>query len=157
MVASPIQRLGIVGTGVIGAGWTARALARGLDVIATDPHPEAEVRLRASVDNAWPALERIGLAPGADRRRLGFNADLAEAVADADFIQESAPEVIEIKVNLHRRIDAAATLVPLERLALSPQCGFASGASFDQRLTIDQEIAKLNLLVETAGEVWSDA
>ncbi|MFP6743705.1 MAG: L-carnitine dehydrogenase [Alphaproteobacteria bacterium] len=108
MAASPIQRLGIVGTGVIGAGWTARALARGLDVISTDPHPEAEARLRASVDNAWPALERIGLAPGADRRRLGFNADLAEAVADADFIQESAPEVIEIKVDLHRRIDAAA-------------------------------------------------
>ena len=106
-MAADIRRLGVVGTGVIGAGWTARALARGLDVIATDPHPEAEARLRASVDNAWPALERIGLTPGADRGRLRFNADLAEAVADADFIQENAPEVIEIKVDLHRRIDAA--------------------------------------------------
>jgi carnitine 3-dehydrogenase len=108
MAAPDIQRVGIVGTGVIGAGWAARALARGLDVIATDPHPEAEARLRASVDNAWPALERIGLAAGADRGRLSFNADLAEAVAEVDFIQENAPEVIEIKVDLHRRIDAAA-------------------------------------------------
>jgi 5-methyltetrahydropteroyltriglutamate--homocysteine methyltransferase len=71
-------------------------------------------------------------------------------------ISTKTPE-LESKDELKRRIDAAATLVPLERLALSPQCGFASGASFDQRLTIDQEIAKLNLLVETAGEVWSDA
>ena len=64
-----IKRVCVVGTGVIGAGWASRFLANGLDVIATDPHPEAEVRLRASIDNAWPSLERIGLAPGADRGR----------------------------------------------------------------------------------------
>ena len=103
-----VRRLAVVGTGVIGAGWAARALARGLDVVATDPHPEAEARLRASVDNAWPSLRRIGLAPGADRGRLRFTADLADAVAEADYIQESAPEVEDIKIDLHARIDSAA-------------------------------------------------
>ena len=106
--AGDIRRVCVVGTGVIGAGWAARCLAHGLDVIATDPHPEAEARLRASIDNAWPSLERIGLAPGADRGRLRFEPDLESAVAEADFIQENAPEVEDLKIALHARIDAAA-------------------------------------------------
>ena len=103
-----IRRLCVVGTGVIGAGWAARFLARGLDVTATDPHPEAEDRLRASIDNAWPSLRRMGLAAGADRRRLRFEPDLETAVAGADFIQENAPEVEDLKIGLHARIDAVA-------------------------------------------------
>jgi carnitine 3-dehydrogenase len=101
-------RVAIVGTGVIGAGWAARCLARGLDVVATDPAPEAEARLRAAIDNAWPALERVGLADGADRDRLRFVADPAEAVADASFVQESAPERESLKRGLLAEIDAAA-------------------------------------------------
>ena len=103
-----IKRVCVVGTGVIGAGWAARFLASGLDVTATDPHPEAEDRLGAAIDNAWPALLRIGLAPGADRGRLRFEPDLEAAVAEADFIQENAPEVEALKIKLHARIDAAA-------------------------------------------------
>ena len=103
-----IKRVCVVGTGVIGAGWAARFLASGLDVTATDPHPEAEDRLGAAIDNAWPALLRIGLAPGADRGRLRFEPDLEAAVAEADFIQENAPEVEALKIELHARIDAAA-------------------------------------------------
>lgn len=56
--APNIRRVCVVGTGVIGAGWAARCLAHGLDVTATDPRPEAEGRLRASIDNAWPSLVR---------------------------------------------------------------------------------------------------
>jgi carnitine 3-dehydrogenase len=103
-----VRRVAIVGTGVIGAGWAANFLARGLDVAASDPHPQAETRLRAAVDNAWPALERIGLAEGADRARLAFAPSLEEAVADADFIQENAPENEALKIGLLARIDAAA-------------------------------------------------
>ena len=103
-----IRTLCVVGTGVIGAGWAARCLAHGLDVTATDPHPEAENRIRAAIDNAWPSLERIGLAPDADRERLIFEPDLEAAVAGADYIQENAPEVEALKIELHRRIDAAA-------------------------------------------------
>jgi 5-methyltetrahydropteroyltriglutamate--homocysteine methyltransferase len=60
---------------------------------------------------------------------------------------------LEKKDELKRRIDAAAKYVPLEQLCLSPQCGFASTAE-GNALTIDDEIAKLRLVVETAREVW---
>ena len=105
---SDVRRAAIVGTGVIGSGWAAQFLARGLDVVATDPHPDAETRLRAAVDNAWPALERIGLAPGANRARLDFSTDLEATVAQAGFVQESAPENEALKTELLARIDAAA-------------------------------------------------
>src|SRR5271169_658306 len=103
-----INRVAVVGAGVIGGGWAARALAAGLDVTAWDPAPGAEERLRAGIENAWPALTRVGLAEGASLERLRFVADLAEAVGDADFIQESAPENEDLKRALMARIDAAA-------------------------------------------------
>src|SRR5262249_46103724 len=68
----PIRRIAIVGTGVIGASWAAQYLARGLDVIATDPGLHAETNLRAYIDAAWPALTQIGLTAGASRDRLSF-------------------------------------------------------------------------------------
>src|SRR6195256_6773496 len=76
----PIQKVAIIGTGVIGASWAAQFLAKGLDVVATDVAPDAEASLRRFVDAAWPALERLGLTPGASPLRLVFTADLAEAV-----------------------------------------------------------------------------
>ncbi len=102
------RRIAIVGAGVIGAGWAARCLARGYDVIASDPGPGAEDRLRAAVANAWPALRRLSFAPGADPARLSFTADLEAAVAEADFVQESAPEDEDLKRKLLARIDVAA-------------------------------------------------
>jgi len=103
-----ISRLAVVGTGVIGAGWAARFLARGYAVIASDPAPGAEARLRASIANAWPALTRLGLEAGADPARLVFDSSLDAAVADADFVQECAPERETLKRELLARIDAAA-------------------------------------------------
>jgi carnitine 3-dehydrogenase len=103
-----IQNIAIIGTGVIGAGWAARSLAHGLDVTAWDPAPNAEQSLRAKIENAWPALTRVGLAPGASQARLQFHSTVEQAVANADFIQESAPEVEDLKRALHARIDAAA-------------------------------------------------
>jgi carnitine 3-dehydrogenase len=83
-------------------------LAHGLDVVATDPGPDAEAKLRAIVANAWPALTKVGLKSGASLSRLGFAADVESAVANADYIQESAPENEDLKRKLHARIDAAA-------------------------------------------------
>jgi 5-methyltetrahydropteroyltriglutamate--homocysteine methyltransferase len=61
--------------------------------------------------------------------------------------------VLEQKDNLKRRIDEASKFVPLDQLCLSPQCGFSSTVE-GNALTIEEEIAKLSLIVETAREVW---
>ena len=103
-----VKRLSVIGTGVIGSGWAARALARGLDVVAWDPAPGAEGRLRAAIANAWPALERVGLRRGASPTRLTFASGLSSAVRDADFVQESGPEDEALKRSLLAEIDAAA-------------------------------------------------
>jgi len=107
-MANAIKTCAVIGTGVIGAGWAARFLANGLDVVAWDPGKDAEAKLKASLENAWPALTRIGLKPGADLKRCRFVKTVEEAVKGADFIQESAPEVLELKIKLHAQVDAAA-------------------------------------------------
>jgi carnitine 3-dehydrogenase len=96
-----------VGAGVIGGGWVAYFLARGFQVRAWDPGPDAESRLRATVEAAWPALSELGLAPGARTDNLVVTGELAEAVGDADYVQESAPEQLELKRRLLADIDAA--------------------------------------------------
>nr|GEY31470.1 L-carnitine dehydrogenase [Tanacetum cinerariifolium] len=106
--ASEILTRLALGSGVIGSGWVARALAHGLDVVAWDPAPGAEAALRKRVANAWPALEQKGLAAGASQERLRFVDSIEECVRDADFIQESAPERLELKLDLHSKISAAA-------------------------------------------------
>jgi len=102
-----IKTIGMIGTGVIGAGWAARCLAHGLDVVAWDPGAGAEAALHAKIANAWPALSRKGLAAGADPARLRFVGTLEDAVRDADFVQESAPEEEDLKRRLLAQIDAA--------------------------------------------------
>ncbi|WP_372876266.1 L-carnitine dehydrogenase [Pseudomonas sp.] len=103
-----LKTFAALGTGVIGAGWIARALGHGLDVVAWDPAPGAEAALRTRIANAWPALKQQGLAPGASPERLRFVDSIEECVKSADFIQESAPERLELKLDLHAKISAAA-------------------------------------------------
>src|SRR5262245_41370362 len=101
----PIRRIAIIGTGVIGASWTALFLAKGLQVVATDPAPNAEATLRKFVENAWPALKRLGLAPGASQSNLKFTAALAQAVSGVDLVQENGPERIDFKQKLYGQLD----------------------------------------------------
>src|SRR6476619_2596530 len=100
-----ICRVAIIGTGVIGASWTALFLAKGLAVIATDVAPDAEASLRRFVKAAWPALERLGFAPGASQSNLTFTRDMPAAVKSADFVQENGPERIDFKKKLYRELD----------------------------------------------------
>jgi 3-hydroxyacyl-CoA dehydrogenase len=93
----PINRIAVIGTGVIGASWTALFLAKGRKVAATDPAPGAEKALQHYVGTAWPALEQLGLTPGASQSNLTFTTDLATCVADADLVQENGPERIDFK------------------------------------------------------------
>ncbi|MDR5808869.1 L-carnitine dehydrogenase [Caballeronia sp. LZ019] len=103
-----VKQFAALGAGVIGSGWVSRALAHGLDVTVWDPAPNAEAVVRANVANAWPALERVGLAPGASQQRLRVVETVEQCVAGADFIQESAPEREELKLALHERVSRAA-------------------------------------------------
>jgi len=101
-----VRTVAIVGAGVIGAGWAAHFLRMGHDVATWDPGPGAAERLTALVEAAWPALERLGLRDGASPGRLRFAGRLADAVAGADFVQESGPEVLGTKVALLAELDA---------------------------------------------------
>src|SRR6516165_10475732 len=101
----PIHRIAIIGTGVIGASWSALFLAKGLDVTATDVAPNAEAALRRFIDEAWPALKRLGLAPGASPSKLKFTTALADAVKGADLVQENGPERIDFKKKLYGQLD----------------------------------------------------
>lgn len=116
-----MSQLSVIGTGVIGNGWIARALAAGWDVVAFDPAPEAQARTRAFVDNAWPSLTRLGLAEGASPERLRFVSDINEAVVGADLIQENIPERLELKQEILAQLDAAA---PANVLIGSSTSGF---------------------------------
>jgi carnitine 3-dehydrogenase len=105
MSKKPIRRVAIIGTGVIGASWTALFLAKGLEVTATDVAPNAEANLRRFIEAAWPALKRLGLAPGASQSKLTFTSDLAAAVRGADLVQENGPERIDFKKKLYGQLD----------------------------------------------------
>src|SRR5712672_1043481 len=112
----PIRRIAIVGTGVIGASWAAQYLARGFDVVATDPGPNAEANLRKYVDEAWGILTSIGLSAGASPDRLSFTSNMKEALSQADFVQENAPERPDFKMKLFADMDE---LTPVDSLLAS--------------------------------------
>jgi 3-hydroxyacyl-CoA dehydrogenase len=117
---TPIRRVAIIGTGVIGASWAALFLAKGLDVVATDVAPNAEAALRRVVEAAWPALKRLGLTPGASQSNLKFTAALVEAVAGVDMVQENGPERIDFKKKLYGQLD---DLLPAEVIIASSSSG----------------------------------
>src|SRR6202158_3738264 len=92
-----VRTLGLLGTGVIGGGWAARALHFGIDVVAADPKPEMQEWIRGAVANAEGALARLTLAPLPPKGKLSFTTDLHAMARQADFIQENIPEQLELK------------------------------------------------------------
>ena len=150
-----IDRVGVVGTGLIGASWAACFLAQGLDVVATDPAPGAEERLRRQVDRAWPVLAELGLAAGASPDRIRFEPDLEAAVAEVDFVQESGPEREEVKRETFRRLDAATApdvLLASSTSGLMPSL-FQAGCRHPGRVLVGHPFNPPHLipLVEVVG------
>ena len=118
--AKSIRRTAVIGTGVIGASWTALFLAKGLEVVATDVAPNAEPLLRQFVEAAWPALKRLGLSARASAANLTFTADLPTAVKNVDLVQENGPERIEFKQKLYGQLDE---LLPADVIIASSSSG----------------------------------
>ena len=99
-----VRRVTCIGAGPIGAGWSAWFLARGYDVTAYIHAMSEEASLRSLIDTAWISLESMGLSQGASRSRLHCIDDLEQALAQADFVQESAPEDLDLKQSLYARL-----------------------------------------------------
>ncbi|AJZ82402.1 3-hydroxyacyl-CoA dehydrogenase NAD-binding domain-containing protein [Streptomyces sp. AgN23] len=156
-----VRRVACVGAGVIGGGWVAHFLARGYDVTAWDPAPDAEEKLRRLVDAAWPALTQIGLADGASPDRLTVAASVEEAVADAQFVQESAPEKLELKRSLLAQLDAAAPpgVVIASSTSGYPMTDMQTEAADPGRLVVGHPFNPPYLipLVEVVGGKQTDA
>jgi 3-hydroxyacyl-CoA dehydrogenase len=154
-MSKPVERIAIVGTGVIGASWAAEYLAAGFDVVATDPAPNAEANLRHYVDTAWTALEKIGLSKNASRKRLTFTTDLRKAVEGADLVQENGPERRDFKIKLYADMDAAT---PPDSIIASSSSGLTmsviqSGCRRPERCVIGHPFNPPHLipLVEVVG------
>jgi 3-hydroxyacyl-CoA dehydrogenase len=153
---NPVRRIAIIGTGVIGASWTALYLAKGLQVVATDPAPNAEAALRKFVETAWPTVTRLGLSPGASQSNLVFTPDLPQTVAGVDLVQENGPERIDFKQKLYGQLDE---LLPVDVIIASSSSGLTmseiqkGAASHPERCVIGHPFNPPHLipLVEIVG------
>ena len=99
-----VKRVCSIGGGPIGGGWAAHFLAQGYEVTSY-LHDQSELAaFNDIVDTAWISLESLGLKDGASRDQLKVTYDLAQAVQDVQFIQESAPEVLNLKQSLYKQL-----------------------------------------------------
>ena len=96
----------IIGGGVIGGGWAARFLLMGWDVRVHDPDPEAARKIGEVLDNARRALPGLAAVAMPAEGRLSYHGSVAEAVAGADWIQESVPERLDLKRKVYRTVQA---------------------------------------------------
>ncbi|WP_433027531.1 3-hydroxyacyl-CoA dehydrogenase NAD-binding domain-containing protein [Actinomycetospora sp. CA-053990] len=149
-----------IGAGVIGGGWSALFLARGFDVVAWDPAPDAASRVRRTVDAAWPALTELGLDDAADRSRLRVADSLTEACRDALFVQESAPEDLELKRGLLADLVASTEedVVVASSTSGFPMGEMATAAGDPSRLVVGHPFNPPYLipLVEVVGGPGTD-
>ncbi len=107
MNTSSSLQIGLLGTGVIGASWAALFLARGHHVTAFDQAADSAEMTKSYIGKAWKQLEQIGaVVDGADSAAISFVASPEDAVKNADFIQESVPERLPVKIETYQRIES---------------------------------------------------
>ena len=116
-----ITRAACIGGGVIGGGWIARLALNGIDVAVFDPHPEAKRKVDEVMGNARRAYTRMATKGLPEEGKVTYAASIADAVRGADFIQESVPERLDIKLKTLAEIEAAA---PKDALIGSSTSGF---------------------------------
>ncbi|MGI9334368.1 MAG: 3-hydroxyacyl-CoA dehydrogenase NAD-binding domain-containing protein [Gammaproteobacteria bacterium] len=154
-MSDPIDRVACIGTGTVGAGWAALFLARGYEVRAWDPAPDGEAAMRRAIERAWPALTRLGLSEGTSPDRIEFLPALDEAVGGAAFVQESAPDNEELKIELLSKIDAACdsqAVIASSSSTFLPS-RLAARCRYPQRIVVGHPFVPVYLvpLVEVVG------
>ena len=151
-----IKTIGLLGTGVIGAGWAARALHTGINVVASDIDPKMEDWINEAVENALPTLqsltEGITLPP---KGKLTFTTDPISMSQQVDFIQENIPEVLDIK---RKSLKSIAEVTNKEIIISSSTSGFMptelqQGMTFPERFIVGHPFNPVYLcpLVEIVG------
>ncbi|MGI9310957.1 MAG: 3-hydroxyacyl-CoA dehydrogenase NAD-binding domain-containing protein, partial [bacterium] len=155
METKRIERVALIGAGVIGSAWAARLLLNGVDVRIHDPSDQAARRVEQVIDNALRAYRKMTMAPVARSGRLTFADSARAAVADADFVQESGPERIEIKTALLREVcDAtdADVVVASSSSGLLPSA-MQSGVRHPERVLVGHPFNPVYLipLIEIVG------
>lgn len=151
-----IKTIGLLGTGVIGAGWAARALHTGINVVASDIDPKMEDWINEAVENALPSLqsltEGITLPP---KGKLTFTTDPIFMSQQVDFIQENIPEVLDIK---RKSLKSIAEVTNKEIIISSSTSGFMptelqQGMTFPERFIVGHPFNPVYLcpLVEIVG------
>lgn len=155
-----VQRVAVVGAGTIGASWATLFLSKGLEVAIWDPMEDAETKVRAFIEKAWPTLERLGLDERADRGKAHFFDDPAVAVAGAAFVQESGPENLEAKRDLYTRLEtelSPATVVASSTSGFMPS-ELRQGRAGPERYIVGHPFNPPHLipLVEVVGGPGSD-
>ncbi|KAJ5311989.1 hypothetical protein PENANT_c022G03589 [Penicillium antarcticum] len=125
MTPSPIKTVGVIGTGVIGASWTALFLSKGLKVIATDPAPDAEVKLLEYLQKNGSSVPKSKLTTSSFLENLKFVRDLDPYLGEIDLIQENGPERVDFKRRLFAHLDANT---PGHVLIASSSSGLPSSA-----------------------------
>ena len=151
-----IQRVAVIGAGVIGAGWAAAYLARGFEVAAYDPSAAMQERASTQISRAWSAMLELDLCAGDyPSLKLSFAPTLADAIQNADLVHESCPERLEFKASLLRGIDA---IVPQDVLIASstsslPITELQKGCRFPDRVILGHPYNPVHLmpLVEIGG------
>ena len=150
-----IRKVAAIGGGVIGAGWVARFLLNGIDTTVYDPAPTARETVIEVLANATRAYEKLLQAPLPPRGRLSYAGSIEEAVHDAEFIQESVPERLDLKQTILAEIDRNA---PVNSSICSSTSGFMpselqKGLAHPERMLVGHPFNPVYLLplVEVCG------
>jgi carnitine 3-dehydrogenase / betainyl-CoA thioesterase len=143
-----VERVALLGGGVIGGGWAARFLLNGVDVRVYDPDPRADRLVVEMLENARRAYARLTHVPLPAEGELTFAGSLEEAVAGADFVQESAPEREELKRGL---LAAASRAAPRDAVIASSTSGLRptrlqADMAAPERLTVGHPFNPVYLL-----------
>ncbi|MFW6028107.1 MAG: 3-hydroxyacyl-CoA dehydrogenase [bacterium] len=159
---APIARAVLVGAGLVGRSWAIVFARAGVEAVLHDPFPEVGAAAMEKLKSSLIELEEHGLL--ADWRavlgRVRFDGDLSSALAGADWIQESAPESLEVKRKLFTELDAKA---PPGAIIASSTSGFSPSAFTEhvagrERTLVAHPVNPPHLapLVEIVPAPWTD-